>query len=171
MPKAKPDTHGPIYIIMGVSGSGKTTIGILLAKALHIPFFDGDDFHSKENVAKMASGHPLTDADRQGWLNRLNELAKENIQKGAVIVCSALKESYREVLSSAIESRVTWIFLKGSFKLISDRLHQRKGHFMPSKLLQSQFNTLQVPDDALTVNVAPKPEIIVEEILARIGHT
>lgn len=171
MPKTKPDTHGPIYIIMGVSGSGKTTIGILLAKALHIPFFDGDDFHSKENVAKMASGHPLTDADRQGWLNRLNELAKENIQKGAVIVCSALKESYREVLSSAIESRVTWIFLKGSFKLISDRLHQRKGHFMPSKLLQSQFNTLQVPDNALTINVAPKPEIIVEEILARIGHT
>ncbi len=171
MPSPQPDTHGPIYFIMGVSGSGKTTIGILLAKALHIPFYDGDDFHSKENVAKMASGHPLTDADRQGWLNRLNELAKANIQKGAVIVCSALKESYREVLTTSIESQVTWLFLKGSFKLINDRLHQRKGHFMPSGLLQSQFNTLELPDVALTFDIAPKPDIIVKEILSRIGQS
>lgn len=169
MSKPLPNKKGPIYFIMGVSGSGKTTIGSLLAKALHIPFYDGDDYHSEENVSKMAAGHPLTDTDRQGWLNRLNALAKENIAKGAVIVCSALKESYRDVLSKSIETKVSWVFLKGSAILIRERLHKRKGHFMPSGLLQSQFNTLQIPDDGITIDIDATPKSILKDILARIG--
>jgi carbohydrate kinase (thermoresistant glucokinase family) len=164
------NTNGPIYFVMGVSGSGKTTVGSMLAEALHFPFYDGDDYHSEENVAKMAAGHPLTDKDRQGWLKRLNSLAKENLREGAIIVCSALKESYRDILSRSIENKVSWLFLQGSAKLISERLHKRKGHFMPSGLLQSQFNTLEVPDDGIIIDIAGTPEGIVKDILARIGR-
>ncbi len=161
--------NGPVFFVMGVSGSGKTTIGELLAKALGFPFFDGDHYHSAENVKKMAAGHPLNDSDRQGWLKRLNDLAKEHSKNGAVIVCSALKQDYRDVLIHEIEDRVCWLFLEGSFELISERLALRKGHFMPAGLLQSQFDTLEIPEDAICVSIEPAPDQIVSTILDRIA--
>ena len=109
---------GNIYYVMGVSGSGKSTIGKLLADALTLPFFDGDDFHPPANVEKMAAGQPLNDKDRLGWLQALNRIAKEQQAEGAVIVCSSLKEEYREILSRGLQGCVHFIFLQGSFEEI-----------------------------------------------------
>jgi gluconokinase len=159
---------GKIYVVMGVSGSGKSTIAPLLAQALELPYFDGDDFHPPANVAKMASGQPLTDTDRHLWLVTLNRLAKNNLEKGAVIVCSALKESHRSKLGAGIEKRVVWVFLKGTFDLISERLGNRKGHFMPPSLLASQFETLEIPKNALEISVQGTPEEITGRILGKL---
>ncbi len=134
-----------IFYIMGVSGCGKSTIGNLLAKKLDLPFFDGDDFHSTENVTKMASGIPLTDEDRIGWLEVL-KLAIENLSNGAIIGCSALKNSYRNLLARNIEKSVAWIFLDGSYEEIMSRMEDRKDHFMPPTLLKSQFGSLEIPE-------------------------
>lgn len=153
-----------IFFVMGVSGSGKTTIGELLAKKLEISFFDGDNYHPEANVEKMAHGHPLNDDDRKGWLQRLNELAKEHENKGAVIACSALKKRYRKLLRQGLE-RITFVYLEGSFELISKRLAERKGHFMPPELLRSQFEALEIPGDAISVSVAATPTEIVTDIM------
>ncbi len=157
----------PIAIfIMGVSGVGKSTIGNLLSEALSLPFFDGDDFHPQKNKKKMANGQALNDTDRSGWLLNLNQLAKEQTQHNScIIACSALKESYRDLLKKDIESHVKWIFLSGSFDLISERLKQRKGHFMPPTLLKSQFETLENPLEALQIDIAISPEKITEIIV------
>ena len=112
-----------IYFIMGVSGCGKSTIGSLLANELKIPFYDGDDFHPEANVKKMASGEPLTDDDRIGWLLRLNEIALNRSEKGAIIGCSALKESYRQILEANLQGDVRWIYLSGSFDEVMNRLN------------------------------------------------
>lgn len=157
-----------IYYVMGVSGSGKTTIGESLAKELAIPFYDGDDFHPKENVKKMAAGHPLNDEDRKSWLLRLNALSRENSKNGVVIVCSALKQSYRKILKKGVEDQTVFLFLSGSFKTILDRMQKRKGHFMPPDLLKSQFETLEIPKDALSVSIDQKPEEILAEILLKL---
>ena len=161
---------GPCIIyIMGVSGSGKTTIGKKLSAKIKIPFFDADDFHSEANKEKMHKGIPLTDEDRTGWLKRINELAREQSKKnGAVIGCSALKEKYRIALSQAISVPLYWVFLQGSYDLIKKRMDERKGHFMPPELLRSQFNTLEVPKDAIVIDISKDPDEIVEMILARI---
>lgn len=150
---------------MGVSGTGKTTIGNLLAKALTVPFFDGDDFHPQANINKMAAGLPLNDNDRYDWLATLNQLAKNNKTKGAVIACSALKEKYRVQLSSTIEMKTVFVYLKGTFAEIKSRLDSREGHFMTSALLKSQFNTLEPPTDAITVSILHTPKQITKEIL------
>lgn len=150
---------------MGVSGTGKTTIGNLLAKALNVPFFDGDDFHPQANINKMAAGLPLNDNDRYDWLATLNQLAKNNKAKGAVIACSALKEKYRAQLSSTIEMKTVFVYLKGTFAEIKSRLDSREGHFMTSALLKSQFNTLEPPTDAITVSILHTPKQITKEIL------
>ena len=150
---------------MGVSGSGKTTIGRLLSEKTGIPFFDGDDFHSAENKEKMEGGSPLTDADRQGWLQSLNKLAKqESVKQGAIIACSALKEKYRKLLSENLDNPA-WVFLKGSFELISHRMKNRTGHFMPPLLLQSQFDTLEDPQSAIAVKIDSDPEKITDNII------
>ena len=162
-------SNGPVFFIMGVSGSGKSTVGKLLAETMSLPFFDGDDFHPEVNVSKMAAGQPLNDMDRKEWLLTLNALAKEHQQNGAVIVCSALKASYRRVLAAEIEDRVSWVLLDGSFQEILDRLKKRKGHFMPVSLLQSQFETLEIPEVAITVSIHPPPEEIVKEIIDRVS--
>lgn len=142
---------------MGVSGCGKSTLGKLVADYLKIPFFDGDDYHPESNVAKMREGQPLTDADREPWLSRINALAVENAESGCVIACSALKEKYREILSSGIEQKLVWIFLKGDFETIYGRMQQRDGHFMPPALLASQFETLETPEKAIEIPVTLLP--------------
>jgi gluconokinase len=150
---------------MGVSGSGKTTIGRILSQKMGIPFFDGDDFHSAENKEKMKAGIPLTDADRQGWLQLLNKLAAaESVKGGAIIACSALKEKYRKLLSENLDN-LAWVFLKGSYELISQRMKYRTGHFMPPVLLQSQFDTLEAPQGAITVEIDKDPEEITDDII------
>ncbi|SDL44653.1 gluconokinase [Kriegella aquimaris] len=159
-----------IYYVMGVSGSGKTTIGELLAKKLAIPFYDGDDFHPEENVKKMAAGHPLNDEDRKSWLLRLNALSQENSENGAVIVCSALKQSYRNILQKGVEDKAVFLFLSGSFEKILDRMQKRKGHFMPPDLLKSQFETLEIPNDSLSVSIDQTPENILAEILQKLKN-
>lgn len=148
-------------VIMGVSGSGKTTVGRLLAQKTGSRFLDGDDFHPPKNVAKMSSGIPLTDDDRQGWLETLASIIHE-ADELTIIACSALKASYREILKEA-----EFIFLYGSPELLADRINQRSGHYMPPGLLQSQLETLEVPKDALSLNVVESPQTLVEQIMAR----
>lgn len=156
----------PIFIIMGVSGCGKSTVGKLLAVEYKFPFFDGDDFHPEENVAKMSSGVPLNDSDREGWLKRLNSLAKEYKDSGAVIACSALKKVYRDILKDDLETQMEFVFLEGTKAQISRRLQERKDHFMPQGLLDSQFSTLEVPVNAITVSIQQTPLKIVSKIIA-----
>ncbi len=157
-----------LFFVMGVSGCGKSTIGKLLAETLQYPFFDGDDYHLEANVKKMAAGHPLTDGDRMGWLATLNQLAKKHRETGAVITCSALKESYRLLLAQQLSEQVYFVYLTGSFELIMDRLQQRKGHFMPPTLLKSQFETLEPPIGAIEVSIDNPPKEVVLEILAKV---
>ncbi len=159
-----------IIFIMGVSGSGKTTTGKLLAERIHFPFFDADDYHSPANIEKMKAGIPLTDEDRKDWLQSLNELAiHQQTKKGAVIACSALKQSYRDVLQKNIVlSR--WFFLEGSMELILERMQKRKDHFMPPALLQSQLDSLEPPASAITIPIDQNPSSIVSTILEYI-HT
>ncbi|TVZ26685.1 6-phosphogluconate dehydrogenase [Gillisia sp. Hel_I_86] len=161
-----------LIYIMGVSGCGKTTIGKLLAQELNIPFFDGDDFHPESNIAKMSSGQPLNDDDRQGWLDTLNNLAKKQIQEtSCVIVCSALKQKYRDHLSRDIESKTKWVYLSGSFQQILERIYSRANHFMPSELLKSQFDILEEPKDALQVDISLTPEDIIKIIKSELMET
>jgi gluconokinase len=158
-----------IVVLLGVSGSGKTTIGRRLAERLHWPFFDGDDFHPEQNLTKMAQHQPLTDADREPWLDRLAELIEMSIAAGrsAVIACSALRRAYRERLARG-HREVTFVYLRGSFELIRDRLARRQGHFMPIDLLPSQFEALEEPLDAVTVDIRQSPEAIVEALARRL---
>jgi carbohydrate kinase (thermoresistant glucokinase family) len=156
----------PIFIIAGVSGSGKTTVGQLLAQRLGIPFFDADDFHSEANIAKMRSGQPLTDDDRADWLTALNAQAQVSATvSGAVFACSALKRAYRVRLAQGIEGHIRFILLDGPFEVILGRLQARKGHYMPPALLQSQFETLEHSDDVEVMDVQASPEAVVAKIL------
>ncbi|WP_422079786.1 gluconokinase [Ulvibacterium sp.] len=159
-----------VLLVMGVSGSGKSTVGKLLATELNVPFFDGDDYHPEENVAKMAAGNPLNDTDRIGWLKRINTLIKENLKSGAVIACSALKESYRSVIANGVLQKIRFVYLKGSFEEVQDRMQKRKGHFMPTALLKSQFDTLEPPQKAISVSIQQSPSSIVLEILEHIDQ-
>lgn len=157
--------NSPIFYVMGVSGCGKSTIGKMLAKSFAIPFFDGDDYHPEANIKKMSNGNPLNDSDRKGWLTNLNGLATDNQEKGVVIACSALKKAYRIQLEQNIPSQTNFVYLKGTFDEIFERLQQRKGHFMPADLLKSQFDTLEVPESCITVSIQLSPEDIIKEII------
>jgi carbohydrate kinase (thermoresistant glucokinase family) len=153
-----------VIIIMGVSGVGKTTIGKLLAEATGLPFYDGDDYHSSANIAKMAAGNALTDIDRQEWLEKLHELLQTQLTiKGCILACSALKEKYRQVLERNLPN-VNFVYLKGSYQEVLKRLEGRKGHYMKADLLQSQFDILEEPTNALTINI----QLSVEDIVATI---
>ncbi len=149
---------------MGVSGSGKSTVGQLLADRLSIPFYDGDDFHPEANILKMQSGQSLDDPDRAPWLEAINQhCINEQGKNGCVIACSALKESYRKILSLNID-RLYWVSLEGSFELIYERIISRKRHFMPPELLQSQFDIWEKPEGAITVSIMDEPEVIITNI-------
>lgn len=158
-----------VYVVMGVSGSGKSTVGTLLAARLACPFYDADDFHPPENIRKMSAGIPLTDEDRRPWLAAMGSRAAELLAAGrsAVMACSALKESYRRIISPGGQG-VRFIYLKGDQRLIGERLAARKGHFMPPSLLQSQMEALEEPADAIVVDIFGTPDEIVGRILERI---
>ncbi len=150
---------------MGVSGCGKTAVGEILSGDLSWPFFDADDYHPVANVEKMRSGHPLTDEDRWPWLDRLNQLMHELDSQGksAVLACSALKQSYRDRIVQGLGD-VGWVHLKGRFELILSRLATRKHRYMPASLLRSQFDTLEEPSDALTIDITDAPEVLAGRI-------
>ena len=156
-----------IVIVMGVAGSGKSTIGQLLADRLGWPFYDGDDFHPIANVEKMRAGIPLTDEDRSDWLSALAALITKQLRQdqSAVIACSALKQHYRKKLN--VNDEVHFVYLRGSYDQIAARLHERTGHYMPPDLLASQFAALEEPQDALTFDISQPPEQIVTEIVSR----
>jgi gluconokinase len=154
-----------IVILMGVSGSGKTTIGKRLAEGLGWVFFEGDDFHPQANITKMAKGIPLSDMDRQPWLNALRKLISQLIheEESAVITCSALKAAYRQFLKQG-NKEVCFVYLKGDYELIEKRLEQRSDHYMKAGLLSSQFADLQEPEGVMTVDIGEDPEEIVRSI-------
>jgi gluconokinase len=153
---------------MGVSGCGKSTVGQGLADALNCPFYDGDDFHPPENVAKMASGMPLNDDDRAPWLAILHDLLLTHGKKGetAVLACSALKKKYREQLRED-NNTVQFFFLQGDFDLIWQRMQSRQNHYMKAEMLQSQFNTLEAPTDneAFVISIDQPADEIVDKIV------
>ncbi|WP_145520701.1 gluconokinase [Yersinia mollaretii] len=155
---------GHSIIVMGVSGSGKTTVGEAVARQIHAKFIDGDDLHPRANIQKMGSGHPLNDEDRMPWLERLSDAAYSLNHKNetGIIVCSALKRRYRDRLREGNQGMV-FLYLKGSFDVIMERLKARSGHFMPTDLLKSQFETLEEPG-------ADEPDVICVDIDADIDE-
>jgi gluconokinase len=154
-----------IVIVMGVTGCGKTTVGVLLAQECGWDFHDADTFHPAENVAKMKRGEPLTDEDRWPWLERLNAFLIESEQRGQslVLACSALKQAYRDRLARG-GAAVRFVFLDGDKELIGARLAARRGHYMNPKLLDSQFAILERPEEALRVDIADSPAELVRSI-------
>jgi len=155
-----------VLIVIGVAGSGKSTVSRSLAERLAAEFLDGDDFHLEKHKAMMSAGIPLQDDDRWAWLDRLrNELQiRLNRSQQVVLACSALKQSYRDRLTRGLEG-VTYVYLHGSREEIRQRLKNRRRHFMSPDLLESQFSTLEEPPDAVRVSIANTPEGIVKEIL------
>lgn len=160
-----------IVVLMGVSGSGKTTVGTLLAAQLGWTFIDADDFHPPANIEKMRNGTPLDDDDRRPWLDALRQRIDAACAKGenVVVACSALKHAYQDYLERDEPTCVHYVYLEGSEELIRQRLAARKGHFMNPNLLHSQFETLEPPEHAVRVDVAPLPEVIVDEITRKLG--
>jgi len=157
-----------IIVLMGVCGSGKTTIGEKLAERLGCGFSDADGFHPKENVEKMRAGVPLTDEDRWPWLRALRAAIEGWQAEGVshIVACSALKQVYREILSPLDD--VVFVYLKGSAEVIGPRLRARQGHYMNPALLESQFATLEEPQDAVVVDIGGTPDEIVADVLARL---
>ncbi len=160
-----------VYIVMGVSGVGKTTIGKLLSKELKIPFFDADDFHPPNNVEKMEANLPLKDEDRQDWLEKLAEkIVQWHDTSGAVLACSALKEKYREQLQVLPPENFTWIFLHSEYEVIHKRIVAREDHYFKPELLQSQYEALELPAYGIHVDVNKSPQEIVAEIMEKLKN-
>ncbi len=163
-------SQGNIYIIYGVSGCGKTTVGKALAKELSLPFYDADDYHPQTNIDKMSLGISLNDKDRAPWLLQLGqEIRFWHREGGAVLACSALKKAYRDTLEIIDKDYLQWVFLDGSSKVIEARLKNRKEHFFNRELLRSQFETLETPDRGIQVRVGKSVESIVAEIMGQLN--
>lgn len=157
----------PVIVVMGVSGCGKSTLGLALAEALGVPYIEGDALHPPRNVALMAAGTPLTDADRAGWLDVIGERLAQAGDAGAVVACSALRRIYRDRLRAASPG-LRLVHLHGDPALLAERIGQRTGHYMPPALLPSQLQTLEPPDPdeaAITLNIAQPPEALVRRAL------
>lgn len=160
----------PVLVVMGVAGSGKSTIGRLLAERLGRRFVDADDFHSAASIDKMRRGSPLTDADRRPWLDALRrEVVAPSLARGGgvVLACSALKRTYRERLGAG-DPRLRLVYLRGAPELLRARLAGRGGHFMAAAMLESQLLDLEEPQDALAVDIGATPESVVDEIVRRL---
>ncbi|MDZ7856525.1 gluconokinase [Sphaerotilus sp.] len=157
----------PVIVVMGVSGCGKSTFGLALAQALGVPYIEGDALHPPRNVALMAAGTPLTDADRAGWLDVIGDRLAQAGEHGAVVACSALRRVYRDRLRTASPG-LRLVYLDGDPALLAERIGQRTGHYMPPALLPSQLQTLEPPDPdeaALTFDIAQPPEALVRRAL------
>jgi carbohydrate kinase (thermoresistant glucokinase family) len=156
----------PAVVVMGVSGSGKSTIGRALAAALHLPFLEGDTLHSPASVDKMSAGIALTDADRESWLQAIGDRLRAAGEGGLVVSCSALKRSYRDRLRAA-RPGLRFVFLHGARELLADRMGSREGHCMPPSMLESQLRTLEPPGDdemPIRADIAQAPQAIVDEV-------
>ena len=167
----KPSSHRPLVLIfMGVSGSGKTTVGALFANKTGATFYEGDEFHPPENIEKMRRGIPLTDADRAKWLRTLRGIITRSLDEGefTVLACSALKAAYRDLLRGG-DARVQFVYLTGPRAVLEGRLKARRGHFMPPALLDSQLATLEPPADALIISCEKSPEEIVAAVIQALG--
>ena len=162
-------TRPQAIILMGVSGCGKTSIGVRLSQILGWPFYDGDKYHPPENIAKMAQGIPLDDADRIPWLANLHDLITEHLAEGQsmLLACSALKKKYRDQLAKGNPGTVI-VYLKGDFDLIFERMRIRPGHYMKADMLRSQFDALEEPTGAWVVEIAQDLDCITEEIISRV---
>jgi gluconokinase len=158
-----------IVVLMGVTGSGKTTVGRMLAAELGWNYYDADDFHSPANIEKMKRGIPLDDADRKPWLEALRDLIRNRLERSenCVLASSALKRSYRDYL--LVDEQVRLIYLRGSYELIKKRLSERRGHYMNPQLLDSQFETLEEPEGHLTIDVSLPSAEIVKSIRDQLG--
>jgi gluconokinase len=161
-----------ILVLMGVTASGKTTIGSRAATRLGWPFHDADDYHPPENIAKMSRGEPLTDDDRRPWLEALHRVMAEHERAGhhAIVACSALKEHYREILTDGLHT-VRFVYLKVDPAVIQARLNRRKGHFMPKTMLPSQMAALEEPKDAIVLDASRPSAQLVDEIVAYVRAT
>jgi len=171
VPARGPYATDPVLVVMGVSGSGKSTVAALLAERLGWDSYEGDDLHPDENVAKMAAGRPLDDDDRAPWLDTVSSWIVEHAMAGVpgVITCSALKRTYRDVLR---EHNVVFVYLRGSRDLLGDRMAAREGHFMPTTLLDSQVATLEPPEADerhVVVDAGRSPEDEVDEVIRALG--
>jgi gluconokinase len=160
-----------VILLMGVSGSGKSTVGRALSATLGWPFYDGDEFHPPANVQKMGQGIPLTDADRLPWLQALHDLMADCLaqDKAAIIACSALKQAYRDILLDGNEG-VQLVYLRGDYDLILSRMQARGNHFFKPELLASQFTALEEPGSCLTVDIARPIDEIISVIVQRMGR-
>ncbi|HET8754224.1 MAG TPA: gluconokinase [Salinimicrobium sp.] len=159
-----------VYLVTGVSGSGKSTIGKILSKKINVPYYDADDFHPDSNIQKMKNSIPLFDADRDSWLDELAKKIKEwNGKEGAVLACSALKEKYRKHLQTIPMEEMTWIFLHADYDVIYDRIKNRKNHYFKAELLHTQYEALETPEYGIHVNVDKSIPEIIDEILEKIG--
>jgi gluconokinase len=155
-----------IIVIMGVAGSGKTTVGELLANELHSAFLCGDLLHPPANIEKMTNGIPLTDSDRAPWLAAIHARIEDTFRReeDLVVACSALKQRYRDTLDRGVANM--WVYLKGSYELIWERIEHRKHHFMKPEMLASQFADLEEPANAIVIDIRVEPSVAVKQIVS-----